>query len=253
MNMKAVFAAAAVALTTSVTAASAVSVDINITRFGTDATGLANAHTAWSDFLVGDMVAFESFEGEGLAGTPNPLTSVGQFTGTGSTGGGQSAFDCGGGVGATSCVRSDDDPSGVPGPFGRFALDGENWLDSNDMTSVLWEIPGGATIGMFSHIAFFLTDLDDVGSLRFFITVNGDIVEQRPGGNNNLGTDGTLHLVTMKFSSLVGGATILMTNGVGDGFGIDKIGVSAVPLPAAGWMLLAGVGGLLAAKRRKKA
>lgn len=32
-----------------------------------------------------------------------------------------------------------------------------------------------------------------------------------------------------------------------------RIDVSTVPLPAAGWMLLAGVGGLFAAKRRKKA
>ncbi len=34
---------------------------------------------------------------------------------------------------------------------------------------------------------------------------------------------------------------------------IDDISVSAIPLPAAGWLLLAGIGGLAAARRMKKA
>lgn len=39
----------------------------------------------------------------------------------------------------------------------------------------------------------------------------------------------------------------------GDGFDVDFISVAPVPLPAAGLMLLAGVGGLAAMRRRKKA
>jgi hypothetical protein len=44
-----------------------------------------------------------------------------------------------------------------------------------------------------------------------------------------------------------------MTNGTNDGFGIDAIKVAAVPVPAAGFLLLAGLGGLAAFKRRKSA
>lgn len=42
-------------------------------------------------------------------------------------------------------------------------------------------------------------------------------------------------------------------DGPGDKFDIDAIGVSPVPLPAAGLMLIAGLGGLAALKRRRKA
>lgn len=38
-----------------------------------------------------------------------------------------------------------------------------------------------------------------------------------------------------------------------DGFDISEIAIEVVPLPAAGLMLLGGLGGLVAAKRRKKA
>jgi len=38
-----------------------------------------------------------------------------------------------------------------------------------------------------------------------------------------------------------------------DGFDIDAISAHVIPLPAAGWLLLGGIGGLAAMKRRKKA
>lgn len=43
-----------------------------------------------------------------------------------------------------------------------------------------------------------------------------------------------------------------LMNGTRDGFDIDAIGVTPVPLPAAGWMLLAGLGGMAALRRRQK-
>jgi hypothetical protein len=43
------------------------------------------------------------------------------------------------------------------------------------------------------------------------------------------------------------------SNASGSGVGLYDIRISAVPLPAAGWLLLAGVGGLVAVRRRKNA
>ena len=40
--------------------------------------------------------------------------------------------------------------------------------------------------------------------------------------------------------------------GSNDSFRISRVEISAVPLPAAGWMLLAGVGGIAAMRRRSK-
>ena len=49
------------------------------------------------------------------------------------------------------------------------------------------------------------------------------------------------------FSSI----TVSDNSSTPDGFDIDAIAVSAIPVPAAGFMLLAGLGGLAAARRRK--
>jgi len=60
------------------------------------------------------------------------------------------------------------------------------------------------------------------------------------------------------FTSSFGGDTAGLGFGIGaigtaDNFSIRGLEVSAVPLPAAGWMLLAGVGGIAAMRRKKKA
>jgi hypothetical protein len=52
------------------------------------------------------------------------------------------------------------------------------------------------------------------------------------------------------------GGIVVSTFGIGasggnDNFRVSKIDVEAVPLPAAGWMLLAGLGGLAAMRRRR--
>jgi hypothetical protein len=59
-------------------------------------------------------------------------------------------------------------------------------------------------------------------------------------------------------TSTFGGDVVGLAFGIGaigsnDEFTVSGLTVSEVPLPAAGWMLLAGMGGLAAMKRRKKA
>jgi hypothetical protein len=65
--------------------------------------------------------------------------------------------------------------------------------------------------------------------------------------------NGNIELVTMAFSDFVTDVRINLRSGAGDGFGLDNFTAAAVPLPAAAWMLLAGVGGLFAMRRRKTA
>ncbi|MEM8822354.1 MAG: VPLPA-CTERM sorting domain-containing protein [Pseudomonadota bacterium] len=56
---------------------------------------------------------------------------------------------------------------------------------------------------------------------------------------------------TLSFRSISGTRTLGINNAtILPG---DPLAVSSVPLPAAGWMLLAGLGGLVALKRRRKA
>jgi hypothetical protein len=42
-------------------------------------------------------------------------------------------------------------------------------------------------------------------------------------------------------------------DGINDDFRLNSVEVSAVPLPAAGWLLIAGVGGLVAMRRKREA
>ena len=52
--------------------------------------------------------------------------------------------------------------------------------------------------------------------------------------------------------TLVDSTSQFNPNGSKDGFDVAEFSVTPVPLPAAGWMLLAGVGGLVAMRRRRK-
>lgn len=95
-----------------------------------------------------------------------------------------------------------------------------------------------------------------MGNVIFSITVKDGSTElvalSRASTTANLG-DGKLHLVTMSFAKRTDDIKIKMINGSGDGFGIDGIRLSAVPLPAGGVLLLAGLGGLVLLRRRRAA
>ncbi|MEM1076074.1 MAG: VPLPA-CTERM sorting domain-containing protein [Pseudomonadota bacterium] len=93
----------------------------------------------------------------------------------------------------------------------------------------------------FNSIEFGNVDDDD----DFDIFVDGVFVA--PGENGIAGNN------PFAFSGLRGTSISIGADALFDDFNIRSLEVSAVPLPAAGWMLIAGMGGLAVAKRRRKA
>jgi hypothetical protein len=269
-DYKALGLAAAVALAPMV--ASAATVDINFESFGSvgdvggpDFAGAIAAQDAFmgSSPIIGmeDFSTFTACTGSNsgscassLAGTSDPIVSsaVGDFSGLApdnQPGGSALAPD------NSIIVRSD----GLATSFSRYNVVGPNfnWLDSNDLHGIRWEIPGTSSLSKILKIAFFMTDVDDVGNLDFAFTANGaEITDQTISGVPVVSgrPNGELQLVTMLFNTPVNLINIEMASGPGDGFGVDGIQVGTVPLPASALLLLGGLGGLggLSALRRRK-
>jgi hypothetical protein len=216
-----------------------------------------SALTARDSFIGSGNVIGEDFEGfvacngsnTGACAHSTVNSAVGQFTGIGrgQTNGGSQVNPKNSVVVRTS----------APNPYGRFDVTGgANWLDSNDREGIQWDVLGLAAVPMIKRIAFLLTDVDDVGKHDFFLKATnlGDVEFSKTKYeliNNGL-KNGTLHLVTMLFSDPVKDLRISMVNGKGDGFGIDGVRMSVVPLPASALLLLGALGGLAAVRRRKK-
>jgi hypothetical protein len=232
--------------------APAATVTISMTEYG----NVGSALSARDSFIGSGTVIGEDFEGfaacpQSSCASGTISTGVGSFTGYGSAisnGGSQVAPK------AQIVVRNS-----TPNPYGRFNVTsgGTNWLDSNDRAGIQWDLPGLADVPMIKRIAFLLTDVDDVGSFDFILkaidTGADDLADAYIQLNNKGLSNGTLHLVTMLFSDPVKDLRIVMKNGVGDGFGVDGVRMSVVPLPASALLLLGALGGLAAVRRRKKA
>ena len=63
----------------------------------------------------------------------------------------------------------------------------------------------------------------------------------------------TVRLTDLTLALFGGNPSNLSTQGATGGFDVDAISVSAVPLPAAGFLLVGALGGLAALRRRKRA
>lgn len=237
-------------------AASAASVNVTLTQYAGNAAGIAAAKADQAAFLGGNILkASEGFEGfaaspagnsGGAAGNPttNPVvTGVGTFRSL-------APNACGG-----SCVTPSEHLQVRSGNvWGRYntTAGGANWLDSNDNSGMEWEIAPAAGIGSFDRISFLLTDVDDVGKVSFNISTRGDVASATGTILNAKPGNGALSLVTMVFDHTVSDLFIGLNIDKQDGFGIDDVQISAVPLPAAGFLLLGGLAGLGAVSRRRK-
>lgn len=258
-------------------AANAATVTITLTEFGSRADALA----AQQALLSGQtLLAYEDFESltsydsvctlatcdetdTGLydfASTVSPLsTSVGDFEAVLPLGTGGSSRD----PENAAIIRSNGDENNNNQPnFGRYDADLtadvdpstgaalENFIDSNDNTGILLST---ASAGLtFNYLSFILTDYDDVGALGFAVDVSGPGLTDTPETNSVNRGNSDIFLATLFFSEEMSDVDVVMNIDRGDGFGADSFAVSAVPLPAPALMLIAGLGALGVAKRRRK-
>ncbi len=230
--MRTVMVAASVAMGMA-TGAQALTVSVS-------AEGLANASSAEAAFLAGKVVtASETFEGFPVGRGLTFGTGVGDFTDND-----PGNFD-GNGLGVLD---------GGASPFtGRFNVTagGDNWLDSFDSRDVELSLilPGNAT-----GLGFFMTDLDDQGAdTKLTIKDSGggvllSMFDLTPSAQGS----GSVYYVAIDFMGAdVSTLQWTLTN-TSDGWGVDDFSaVAPVPLPAAGWMLVAGIGALAARARRR--
>jgi hypothetical protein len=208
-----------------------------------------------SDFLAGHTVrnlSVETFETldawNGKTGASNPQhTKVGSFSAQGTTGSGRSSIN----GGSKLQVRNDNTMR-----WGRYNTDtpaadmiGNNWLDSNDNQKMKWDVEG---TGKFNTIAFFLTDIADVGG-KFSIKVGDTRFSDLAGGKRL--KNGNLHFVLITLEEAVKHISVtLMHDRSNDGFGLGGAvvgNVAPVPLPPAGALLLTGIAAVAGLRRRR--
>ena len=223
------------ALALGATAASAAS--IKVETFSQD---------AYSAYLAGQNRSIvEDFEGivDTSREVPTVNTAVGIFDTLGGKGSGTSVI----GTGTELTVRTKGkNHSGRT----NTTVGGQYYLDSNDTFGVQWDVglAGGA---MFNSVAFSLSDGADQGAQLEIMAMGETLASFVDMANANV------QFVVVSFEQMISAASITLTNmgangpRTNDGFGIDDATVSAVPVPAAGLLLLGALGGLGLRARRK--
>jgi hypothetical protein len=208
-----------------------------------------------ADFFADEQDALfnrsvETFEGVALGQiTGSLVTQDGKFTF--STLGGTGSGDSVTGNGKNLAVRTGTN-------FGRVntTLGGSRFLDSNDTFGMKVDLNSSIA---FDTILFTLTDAADAA---------GSLTIKTAGALDQVlafkRTNGLKDSVAILLGAFVNTASFeLRMNKINDGFGLDDVtfgrsteltgGPTPIPLPAAGWMMIAGFGALVAAGRRKKA
>ncbi len=192
---------------------------------------------------------FEGFaEGVHAVGTP---TAVGTFATIGGKGSGGTVTKSGFANDGTTLTVRDGNVFGRRSTTAILTADAskDKFLDSNDTHGIAWTASlGGAWL---DKILLTVRDGAEFGA-KMHITVDGDSVSFAGKG------DGDTRLVLIDFGTAVQSSDITFANLNGanrltnDGFSIDDVTLSIVPLPTSSLLLLAGLGGLGAMKRRRK-
>jgi hypothetical protein len=236
--------------TVAVLAAGAVQANtISITTF--DITEWTNTVAQMDRSVVEDFEALgpvtDTELGTGLGGELwGPLnTSVGIFTSIGGTGSGTTCAASGGECDDLSLFGPNQD--GLNGQGNLVPDDGVWSLNADDTFGMEWnvQLAGGK---LFDQVIFGIRDAADVRA-TVEISEGSQFATISNESNNNR------KLVVIDFHTAQSSAfiTIENLNGVtNDSFSVDGAAVGVVPLPAAGWMLLAGLSGLAAMRSRRK-
>lgn len=170
------------------------------------------------------------------------------FVGSGPCGSGGSVVN----DGCSVVLKNADSPR----TSGRFDPFGGAWIDSQDRPDIVWTVKGSTPFG---SVRFALTDAfdqlpaDRFGGESFFSLGAGDAFWSIASRE----ADGTLHWIEVLLDAPATRVDLAFHTRLNDGWGLRQASVSPflapVPLPAAGLLLLGGLGALVAVGRRARA